>query len=375
MSQYSDGWTYQENLLSKYHKKMGYEVTIITSMLRYKEGKLVEDGKKNFVDVNGVNVIRLEKKNSILSKFPIYKNFYETIESENPDIIFSHGCQYVDVNNLIKYKKNNSNVKIYVDNHADFTNSGKNWFSKNILHKIIWRKYAQKLIDYTEIFWGVLPSRVDFLTDIYEIPKEKVQLLVMGADDELVHKYMQKKEIEKNRNELSLETEDFVIVTGGKFDSYKKGVIDLMEAVKDIDSDKVKLLIFGSIDESLKEEFDKILNYINIIYLGWANYEESYKYFSVANLVVFNGRHSVFWEQVVGQGLPLFVKKSYGTHHIDLGGNIKYLEEGGVNELKGLILSIMNSEKKYNYMKEVAENKGLESFLYSNIAKKSIELI
>ena len=118
MSQYSDGWTYQENLLSKYHKKMGYEVTIITSMLRYKEGKLVEDGKKNFVDVNGVNVIRLEKKNSILSKFPIYKNFYETIESENPDIIFSHGCQYVDVNNLIKYKKNNSNVKIYVDNHA-----------------------------------------------------------------------------------------------------------------------------------------------------------------------------------------------------------------------------------------------------------------
>ena len=27
----TDGWTYQENLLTKYHKKLGHDVTIITS--------------------------------------------------------------------------------------------------------------------------------------------------------------------------------------------------------------------------------------------------------------------------------------------------------------------------------------------------------
>lgn len=27
----TDGWSYQDNLLSKYHKELGYEVSIITS--------------------------------------------------------------------------------------------------------------------------------------------------------------------------------------------------------------------------------------------------------------------------------------------------------------------------------------------------------
>ncbi|MEI3418815.1 MAG: hypothetical protein V8Q86_09895 [Blautia sp.] len=39
---------------------------------------------------------------------------------------------------------------------------------------------------YTEKFFGVMPSRVDFLSDIYGIDKKKCGLLVMGADDDAV---------------------------------------------------------------------------------------------------------------------------------------------------------------------------------------------
>ena len=76
MAQYSDGWTYQENLLTKYHKILGHEVVLITSMYCYKEGNLIEDSKTTFVDVNGVKIIRLEKKKmDFLIKFQRIKIF------------------------------------------------------------------------------------------------------------------------------------------------------------------------------------------------------------------------------------------------------------------------------------------------------------
>ena len=189
MAQYSDGWTYQENLLAKYHKKAGYDVTVLTSVLCYKEGKLVEDDKEEFVDINGVKVIRLPKKSKgLLGKVPSYEGFFEALEDISPDVIFSHGCQYRDTVNVIKYIKKNKNVELYVDNHADFTNSARSFISLHVLHKIIWKYYAKKLVKYTNVFWGVLPARVDFLTDVYGLPKDKCKLLVMGADDEFVEK-------------------------------------------------------------------------------------------------------------------------------------------------------------------------------------------
>ena len=173
MTQYSDGWTYQENMLTKYHKKLGHNVTVITSMYCYKEGKLVEDDRTIFDDINGVRIIRLKKKsNGLMGKTPSYIDFFKVLSEEKPDIIFSHGCQYRDASLLARYVKGHSTVKLFVDNHADFTNSATNFISKNILHKIIWKHYAHVLLPYTQRFWGVLPARVDFLTNVYKLPVE-----------------------------------------------------------------------------------------------------------------------------------------------------------------------------------------------------------
>ena len=54
---------------------------------------------------------------------------------------------------------------------------------------------------------------------------------------------------------------------------------------------------------------------------------QSYNLFSAADLVVFPGRHSVYWEQVVAIGTPMVVKYWDGTTHIDIGGNCMYLYE------------------------------------------------
>lgn len=375
MTQYSDGWTYQENLLAKYHKIAGNEVAVITSKYHFKEGKLVEDNRREFVDINGVRVVRLEKiTDGFMKKIPVYKDFYKILCNETPNIIFSHSCQYRDAALVAKYVKNHPTVKLFVDNHADFTNSATNFISKTILHKVVWKHYACKLLPYTEKFWGVLPARVSFLTDVYKLPKDKCELLVMGADDELVEKSNAQKEEKNLRSKYGIRNSDFLIVTGGKIDKAKIQTELLIKAVKKLERQDVKLLFFGSIEEEIKERILSLVDGKQVIYAGWVAPEESYDCFTIADLVVFPGRHSVFWEQVAGQGKPMICRSWPGTHHVDVGGNVVFINEDSAQQLMYIIDKIISDKKTYADMKKIAETKAVKTFSYNEIAKESIML-
>lgn len=374
---YIDNYSYQENMLPKYHKKMGFDVEIVASRVSFDEnGKpcLLEEAS-TYINEDGIRVTRLEyKKNKLSKRLRQYNSTYETISKSNPDIIFIHGCQFLDIKYVVKYVKLHPNVKVFVDNHADFSNSARNFLSKNILHKTIWRYCAHLIEPYTTKFYGVLPARVDFLIDVYKVPKNKVELLVMGADDDKVEEAKNENIKKAIRDKYNIKPEDFLIVTGGKIDNAKKQTLLLMEAVKSIGREDVKLIVFGSIINELKEEVNRLTDGDRIQYIGWINSEDSYKYFSSADLVIFPGRHSVFWEQVVGLGIPMIVKHWEGTTHIDLNGNCRFLYNDSVDEIRDLLILLINKSEELDMMREVAETKGMEYFSYKKIAARSINI-
>jgi len=371
----TDNWSYQDNILPKYHKYSGLDVTVITSKYIWNsDGKQVLDDREVYSNEYGIKTVRLANKygTTIKSKLKIYSNFYDTLAKESPDILFIHGIQFVNIRDVIKYVKRRTNVKVYADNHSDFSNSASNWLSKNIQHKLFWKYWAQKLNPYVTKFYGVLPARVDFLVDMYKLPKEKVELLVMGADDEKVE-LSNTVEIRKQiREKHQIADDDFLIVTGGKIDAWKKQTLLLMEAVKEIPNNKVKLIVFGSVTDDLKEKVNSLCLEDKVKYIGWISSDESYKYFAVADLLVFPGRHSVFWEQAAGQGIPMIVKYWDGTTHVDMGENCKFLRNDDKNEIKEMLLEITNSEDAYKKMKKSAID-GRRNFLYSEISKRSIQ--
>ncbi|NTR28565.1 hypothetical protein HQ941_12610, partial [Enterococcus faecium] len=97
--EYTDNWSYQENLIPKYHKKMGYDVTIVASPLSFSG-----DGKKTISLPNGTHylldgtkVIRIPFNKwlpyKISKRFRIMENLYLLLLRERPDIIFVHGVQ------------------------------------------------------------------------------------------------------------------------------------------------------------------------------------------------------------------------------------------------------------------------------------------
>lgn len=369
----TDGWNYQENLLVKYHRKMGYEVTVLTSEWVYdNQGVLVKSKKNEYFLEDGTRIVRIKikGKDEFSRRFKRYSSLYDNLCNENPDILFVHGCQFLDIHVIAKYAKKNKGIKVYVDNHADFSNSASGFISRHILHGIIWKHCAYCIEPYTHKFYGVMPARVDFLKEVYNLPSNKIELLVMGADDELVEETINSNIKEKIREKHSITDEDFLIVTGGKIDMAKQQTLLLMEAVNRIANPKVKLLVFGSVVPELQEKIKKLSSdYCH--YIGWIDSKETYKYFAAADLVVFPGRHSVFWEQVAGMGIPMLCKHWNGTNHVDCGGNVEFLHEDTIKEIEDKIGSIIY-DRRYLRMKEIAV-KASWKFRYSSIAKQSIQ--
>ncbi len=369
---YIDNYSYQENYLPKYHKKMGHDVEIVASLFTFDEngkGKTLP-GACKYNNEYGIPVTRLDYKDR---RFRKYIGLEAELERIKPDLIFIHGVQFADISKVVDYCKKNPKTVVYADNHADFSNSATNWVSKNILHKIVWKNCARKINPYVKKFYGVLPARVEFLHNVYGLPKDKIELLVMGADDESVAASAKPCVRESIREKYGLSEDDFVVMTGGKINAFKTQTLLLMEAVKRIDNDKLKLIVFGSVTPELKDKVNELADGKKVQYIGWVKSADSYDYYAAADLVVFPGRHSVFWEQVAGQGIPMLVKKWAGTTHVDLGGNVRFLEKDSAEEIKSELEKLLNNPELYNEMKSVAKTEGMKTFSYLDISRRSIE--
>lgn len=375
---FMDGWGYQDNMIAKYHVSFGYDVTVITNQWVYdEEGNYVKTEKETETDRYGVKIVRIPIKGDkpYTYKLKRYVGLYENIKKIEPDVIFLHSSQIMDVQDLIRYKKENPNVKIYVDNHCDYSNSATNWLSKYILHGIIWKKKAWQLNPYVEKFYGVLPARVDFLTERYKLPKDRVELLVMGMDDEKAEEADKPEVKAKIRQQFSYTEEDFVVITGGKIDHAKRQTLLLMEAVKKINNPHLKLLVFGSVVEDMKKPLTELCDSDDrITYIGWVQADETYPYFAASDLAVFPGRHSVMWEQVAGQGIPMVVKYWDGTTHVDVGGNVEFLYKDSVEEIQSVLEKLMVKGEEYKKMQDNAREKGKKIFSYRQISKRAIEV-
>ena len=372
---FTDGLSYQDNILTKYHKRLGFDVTVIASKWIYDtHGKFIYDyDASKGLNEDGINIIRLEYKNNKprTYKFKTYEGLLSVLQSEHPNVLFIHGVQWVYLREISKSLAHHKEIITYCDNHADYSNSASSWASRNVLHRLIWRHYVKLITPYTTRFYGVLPARVKILSELYGVPKEKCEYLPLGADDDEVIRANSIKNIESIRLSYGINKDDFLIITGGKIDLAKKQTLLLMEAIRKIDDAKVKLLIYGSVVTELREEFNKLIN-DNIIYVGWVNSHYIYDLIAASDLVIYPGRHSVLWEQTVAQGIPMIVKYWEGTTHVDIGGNVKFLYEDSEEEIEQILRDLVTKKTEYNKMLKAAQGGEKNKFLYSNIAKQSI---
>lgn len=367
----TDGLQYQDNLLPKYHKKMGMDTYMITSQYSQDQfGARKKVTKTNYLNENNVLTYRLKEwsPTRLSNKFKIYPRLYNKISSIGPDILFVHGVQFLNLLTIRKYISNNPKVFLYIDNHADFSNSAKNRFSYYILHRIIWRLNTKIISKKVIKFYGVLPSRVEFLINVYNAPKEKVELLRLGSDDEKII-YLNKTEKTNLLNNLNLKPNMKTIVTGGKFDETKKEINFLVEAIKK--NPNFQLIIFGSISNYIIQVL-KLEESDRISFVGWIDSKKAYKYFALADIIAFPGRHSVLWENAFVFKKPMILKYWEGTDHLNLNDNIIFIKDSS-QESYTKLLGKLADDKFYQQLKKTSQNLDVSKYLYSTIAQDSIK--
>lgn len=366
-----DNYSYQENLLPKYHVKMGYDVTVIASLVSFDEkgnGCLL-DSASEYEDPNGFHIVRLAYKWPVkLNKhLQHYVGLAEQLNKIEPDIIFMHGAGIGDSYIVASYLKKHPQVKLYSDSHADYFNSGRSWFSLKILNGTIRRYYGSRLSKYFIKRFGVTPWRCDFLINVYGADKDKVEYLPLGVDDEAIP--TNRLEVRSAiRSELNIGDNDIVIFTGGKIDE-KKNIHILLKTLQQLQMPNVHVIIAGVIMPKMEDVIRPLIT-SNVHYLGWCDAKRVMDCMVASDLACFPGTHSTLWEQSVGVGLPIIYKHWEKMDQVNVNGNAISIKGEDAEELQKALELMISNIDSYKDRAGVAS----KGFLYSEIAKRAIGL-
>jgi len=341
-SHFSPSMTYQENYFTNIMQNAGNEVIVISSTYNYETGSLVDVGRSDLFLDNGVRLIRLAFKFSFIPWIPkkirsLHK-LDRTLNEIKPDMIFVHGFQTFDLKVIEEYKISNSHVILIADTHADHHNSARNFFSRFILHGIIYKNLIKKTFYCFDAIYGITTETIEFANELYGIEGKKIELLPLGGIvlDESVRKNIRT----KMRSKLGYIDNEIVFVHSGKLD-YNKRSLELARAFIKIKRHNFKLLIVGYIDNSIKDELIKLIDSDNrISYMGWKSGNELIDILHAADIYIQPGSQSATMQVAAcaSCALALYPHRSYlsliedSAYYIDgEEGIIRFLLELGNN--------------------------------------------
>lgn len=370
-SPFSEGFNYQDNLLPEYQHRLGHDVTILTgTRSRDKAGKIVNVLAGRKVLENGVTLIRIESGGKLRQFFGFYPRVRHIIKELSPDMIFVHSlCTYIPVQ-AIGFKRRHKGVVLVADNHQDALNSRLTGFPFALI-MTMWRFLWKRWIPYFSHVYGTTSWRTEFAIKVYGIPREKADTLVMGVDSA---RLPQNKDAirEEIRSSLGILKNNFLFVTGGKISS-RFHRMEAIRAFSQFSSSNSRLLVFGSVEESLKSEFKELLQSDKrIIYIGFVDSKEIYRYFYASDFGLFSGAHSVLWEEAIGCALPCLFSKYEENDHVQICGNCVQIDQ---NSTPAAIAEVITKvETNCDYYQELKNNseKAAPFFSYYEIAKKSL---
>jgi 1,2-diacylglycerol 3-alpha-glucosyltransferase len=379
---YDENLEYQENLLVKYYRKHGVEVTVVTSTLDsvfdyYGDKHEIDKPAREYQHLGAKIIKQKYRYIRFMSRLRRYEDITPILVREKPDLIFVHDIM-LNLPEVVSYHKKNPACKIIMDYHADYSNSGKNLLSLWILHRLIRRCfYLSPARKYISKIFPIVPAGFTFLREIYGVKDKEMELLPLGADTDFAQEVRLNKLGLKVRGDLGIGSDALVIFTGGKLNEAKKTHL-LIQALKELSLRQVHLIVVGKAQTQAYESELKSLvdSDPQIHFVGWLSKEQVYAHLHAADLAVFPASQSVLWQQAICMHLPLVVGNSGGQ-------SIQYLNDAQnvieipaheitVNRLKEIITDLANDPVKREQMIRGAEKVTLAKLDWNQLMYKTL---
>lgn len=350
---YIDGYNYQENVLSRINKEDGHDVRILASTETF-----VDNLHMGYVEPSeyeteyGVPIKRLPYvkvgTHFTTIKFRKYPHVYEEIAAFAPDVIMSHSLGYWSVLDVIRYKKDYPEVKLYADTHADFFNSGTNWLSLHILHGVFYRYLVRKALPYLEKYFFLGANCKKFLKEVYGVPDDLMEFYPLGGILPTEAEYADRRS--RRRMELGLTEKDILLVHSGKLDALKR-TEDLLHAFSSVPDGRLKLAIIGSIPEDMKPVLEPLMAADQrVIYLGWRPSVELMEYLCACDFYCQPGSASATMQNAVCCGCGIMLQDTPPYADYFDWGNVVWVKtrEDIENCIRGISDGSLNLEALQN---------------------------
>lgn len=304
---YTPGMTYQDNLLTEQNVRDGHEVLYISNAAKFENGVIVETGYEDTVLDCGVRLVRLPYVHTInhfvSDKFRRVKGLYKLLEDFAPDVILSHNLAYWSVRDVLRYKKDHPEVKLYADTHTAYYNSGTNWLSLHVLHRMFYRSLIQKALPYLEKYWYIGAGEKQFSQEVYGVPESLMEYYPLGGTLFPEEVYAEKRA--RRRAELGLAPDELLLVHTGKMGPLKR-TAELLRAFTAVPELRAKLIVIGSIPKDMESTLLPLMERDErVVYLGWKNAEELMEYLCACDLYCQPGSVSATLQNALCCGCPV----------------------------------------------------------------------
>lgn len=324
-SYYTEGMTYQDNQLAEQNARDGHEVLYVSNAFKYADGQVVETGYEDKVLGRGLRLVRLPYERFLTpfaaGKLRRVKGLRRLLEDFAPDVILSHDLSCWSVLDVIRYKKDHPEVRLYADTHTAAYNSGTNWLSLHVLHRGLYRRLTQKALPYLEKYFYIGEGERQFSIQNYGVPESLMEFYPLGGT--LLPEEEYRAARAKRRAELGVGEGTPLLVHSGKLDALKR-TDALLRAFAAVPELNARLAVIGSVPEDRKELLTSLMEADKrVVYLGWKSGEELGEYLCACDLYCQPGSVSATLQNAVCRGCPVlsFPHEDY-TKDLDYGNFI-----------------------------------------------------
>ncbi len=380
---YDERMQYQDNLFAKYYCKHGHEVTVVASTINntfdYYAGRERYDPRapaREYRDGNAT-VIKQPYAYNVLNRLRKLKDVRPILERERPDLIFSHDI-HLNLPDAVWYRRRHPHCRIILDYHADFSNSGRNWVSILLLHKLTRKRVLDRCASYIDRIFPVVPASADFLHSVYGVPHDRMELLPLGADTDLARATREGGYRKEIRQRLGIPKDAWVVFTGGKLTPAKRTHL-LLEAVRSSGTPNLHVLVVGEVDADASHRHtltNAAAGDPRIHFVGWVGGDEVYQYMSACDLAVFPASQSVLWQQALSMGLPLIVGRVgvQDPSYMNVYDNMIILDEARItaDEIARAVRSLIDDPAKLAQRQAAALRTADELLNYHRLVEQTL---
>lgn len=370
---FTEGMTYKDNFLASLNKKDGHEVMILSSCRTWTKTKVIYTDPEDRIMVDGVRLKKIKYKKivnyKISEKLRILEDTYKIVEEFNPDVIRVLNPHNLTIPIIVKYKKKNPKIKLYIDSHQEYFNSAIGFVSYWIFHKMIINTMINKNIEYIDKVFYVQEGTKKFLKEMYNIKEKKMEHFPMGG---IVFDKETKEEIEiKIKRKLGIKEGDIVFIHSGKMFPSKK-TVDILEAFKSNNDSRFRLLLIGSIPTEMNNLLVPLIESDDRIdFLGWMDGNDLMEHLIIGDVYLQPGSASATVIQALCCGNALVISG-------DIIGYDMLMEDTGwyasnKRELVKVFEEIIEKPEILNKLKNNAINLAEEKFNYVKLARKLTE--